>query len=114
MTITGGSTTTVATAIELPREAIAAFCRRWRITELSLFGSVLRDDFGPESDVDFLVSFAPEARWTLFDLFDMEEELGRIVGRGVDFVTRLAVEESENQIRRSAILDTAQPYYVEG
>lgn len=110
MAIAGGTTTT---AIALPREAIEEFCRRWRITELSLFGSILRGDFGPESDVDFLVTFAPEARWTLFDLVDMEEELGRLVGREVDLVTRRAVERSENRIRRSAILDTARPYYVE-
>jgi predicted nucleotidyltransferase len=112
MTIASGSTA-AATAIELPREAIEGFCRRWRITELELFGSILRDDFGPESDVDFLVTFAPDARWTLFDLVDTEEELGRLVGRRVDLVTRRAVEESENWIRRSAILEGAQPYYVE-
>lgn len=111
MSIADGATAT-ATAIELPREAIAAFCRRWKITELALFGSILRDDFGPESDVDFLVTFTPEAGWTLFDLVRMDGELERIVGRRVDLVTRRTVERSENWIRRRSILDTARPYYV--
>ena len=82
---------TVATAIELPRDAIERFCRRWRITELALVGSVLGDRFSPESDIDFLVTFAPEARWTLLDLVDMEQELEALLGRGVDLVSRRAV-----------------------
>lgn len=109
-----GSTATEITAMELPREAIEAFCRRWRITELELFGSILRDDFGPESDVDFLITFAPEAQWTLFDLVKMDRELERIVGRRVDLITRRTVERSENWIRRRSILETARPYYVSG
>ena len=82
---------TVVTTIELPRDAIERFCRRWQITELALFGSVLGDGFGPESDIDFLVTFAPEARWTLLDLVDMEQELEALLGRGVDLVSRRAV-----------------------
>lgn len=114
MTSAGESATTASMAIELPREAIEAFCRRWRITELELFGSVLRDDFGPESDVDFLVTFAPDAEWTLFDMVRMDRELERIVGRRVDLITRRTVERSENWIRRRSILETARPYYVSG
>ncbi len=106
--------TTTRTAVALPREAIEAFCHRWQITELALFGSVLGDDFGPESDVDFLVDFAPDTRWTLFDLAAMEQELAVILDRNVDVVTRRAVEGSENRLRRRAILETAQPYYVAG
>ena len=64
------------TALEIDKEKIAAFCQRWRIQELDLFGSVLRDDFGPESDVDFLVVYAPGAKITLFDEARMQEELG--------------------------------------
>jgi len=98
--------------ISLDREKIAEFCRRWKITELSLFGSVLRDDFGPESDVDLLVSFAPEAKWGLFDLVHMEDELKEMLGREVDLVERRAVEQSENYIRRRHILSALEPVYV--
>ena len=101
-----------STTLDLPREAIEAFCRRWRITELALFGSILGDDFGPNSDVDFLVTFDPDAHWTLFDLVEMEEELGTLLDRPADLVSRDAVERSENWIRRRAILDSARPYYV--
>jgi len=114
MSIASGSTATATTAIELPREAIETFCRRWRITELSLFGSILRDDFGPKSDVDFLMTFAPDTEWTLFDMVKMDRELERIVGRRVDLITRRTVERSENRIRRLSILETGRPYYVSG
>ena len=59
--------------IKVPRDKVADFCRRWKIAELDLFGSALRDDFGPESDVDVLVSFAENARWSLLDLVAMQE-----------------------------------------
>ena len=84
------------------------FCRRWQISELSLFGSVLRDDFQPESDIDVLVTFLPEASTTLFDLVAMKEELEQLFNRRVDLVTRRGIEASRNWIRRAAILDTAQ------
>ena len=61
--------------IEIPKEKIADFCRKWKIVELSLFGSVLRDDFRPNSDVDLLVTFSPDAEWSLLDHMAMEEEL---------------------------------------
>jgi uncharacterized protein len=98
--------------IPIDREKIAEFCRRWEITEFALFGSVLRDDFRPDSDVDVLVTFAPDAEWSLFDDVDMEEELSAIFGRKVDLVSRRAVERSDNWIRRKAILSTAEPVYV--
>ncbi len=98
--------------IPIDREKIAEFCRRWKITEFALFGSVLRDDFRPDSDVDVLVTFAPDAEWSLFDDVDMEEELSAIFGRKVDLVSRRAVERSDNWIRRKAILSTAEPVYV--
>lgn len=90
--------------VPVPTEAIAAFCRRWQVTEFALFGSVLREDFGPDSDVDVLVAFAPEAQHSLFDLVHMEDELREIFGRPVDLVTRRAVERSTNAWRRQAIL----------
>ena len=98
--------------IEIPKEKIAAFCQKWKIVEFSLFGSVLRDDFRADSDVDVLVSFSPDAEWSLLEHMAMEEELSAIFGRKVDVISRKAIERSENYIRRDAILETAQLYYV--
>ncbi len=98
--------------IPIDRNKIAEFCRRWKITEFALFGSVLRDDFRPESDVDVLVTFAPETRYSLFDLVHMQDELKEIFGREVDLVERKAVERSENYIRRKHILRSVEPVYV--
>ncbi len=85
--------------IEIPQDKIAGFCRKWKITELALFGSVLGEDFGPESDVDVLVRFAPDHCWSLFDHVEMQEELKEIFGRDVDLVNRQAIERSHNPIR---------------
>jgi predicted nucleotidyltransferase len=90
--------------IQIPQQALDAFCRKWKITEFAFFGSVVRDDFGPDSDVDVLVSFAPEAAYTLFDLVHIEDDLREIFGRDVDLVTRKAVERNSNEWRRNAIL----------
>ncbi len=90
--------------LPIPEAAIADFCRKWQVTEFALFGSVLRDDFGPDSDVDVLVSFAPDVRYSLFDLVHMQDELRDLFGRDVDLVTRRAVERSMNAWRRQAIL----------
>jgi predicted nucleotidyltransferase len=98
--------------IPLPEVAVEEFCRRWQISELSLFGSVLREDFGPESDIDVLVTFGPGARWSLFDMVHMQSELADILGRRVDLVERKAVEQSENYIRRKRILGSLLPVYV--
>ena len=98
--------------IPIDHEKIIEFCRRWKITEFALFGSVLRDDFRPESDVDVLVTFAPETRYSLFDLVHMQDELKEIFGREVDLVERKAVERSENYIRRKHILRSIEPVYV--
>jgi predicted nucleotidyltransferase len=88
------------------------FCRRWAISELALFGSVLREDFGPDSDIDILVTFAPEAAWGLLDHVQMELELSELLGREVDLLTRRAVERSQNPLRRREILDTARTVYA--
>lgn len=97
----------------IDQDRITAFCHKWRITEFALFGSVLRDDFGPESDVDVLVSFEPEAPWSLWDLIDMKYELQEIFGRDVDLVEKKALR---NPFRRKAILSTHQVIHgaVEG
>jgi len=98
--------------IPLDRTKIAAFCQRWKMVELALFGSALREDFRPDSDVDVLVTFSPAARWSLFDLVKMENELTEVLGRKVDLVEREAVERSENYLRRHHILHSAEPVYV--
>ncbi|NLV42443.1 MAG: nucleotidyltransferase [Candidatus Hydrogenedentes bacterium] len=100
------------TPLDIDRGRLASFCARWRILELDLFGSALRDDFGPESDVDLLAVYAPDARITLFDEALMEEELETLFGRPVDLLSRRAVEESPNWIRRQAILESMEPLYV--
>ena len=73
--------------ISIDRDRIGEFCGKWRIKEFSLFGSVLRDDFRPDSDVDILVTFDPDAPWTLWDHMDMQDELARVFGRKVDLKT---------------------------
>jgi predicted nucleotidyltransferase len=102
----------VESQIVIPKGEIADFCRRWKVTELALFGSVLRGDFGPDSDIDVLVSFAPDARWSLFDLVTMQDELRAIFGREVDLLQRVAVERSENYIRRKSILSNLEVIYA--
>ena len=97
--------------IDVPSDRIAGFCRRWQITDLALFGSVLRDDFGPDSDVDVLAGFGEGGRHTLFDLDDMELELKEIFGRKVDLVSRRGLEASRNYLRRNSILESAQVIY---
>ncbi len=96
---------------EIPKDKLAEFCRRWEIAEFAFFGSVLRDDFRPDSDIDVLVTFAPEARWGLFALVEMENELKGILGREVDLVSRRGLEASRNYIHRKAILKSAQVIY---
>lgn len=94
------------------RPALQAFCRRWRVTELALFGSALRDDFGPGSDVDVLLSFEEGAPWSLFDLLSMREELSALFGRSVDLFERKAVERSANPYRRRSILSSSRTVYA--
>jgi uncharacterized protein len=98
--------------VRLPLEELKAFCRRWRIEELAIFGSALRQDFGPESDIDLLARFAPDAEWSLLEHVRMEDELAALLGRPVDLVCRDAVEQSRNWIRREAILSTAEVIYA--
>ena len=91
---------------------MAEFCKRWLIKELSVFGSVLRDDFKPESDVDVLVTFVPKADWSLFDHVKMQDELSKILSRPVHLLTKRAVERSKNWIRRKAILESVEVVYA--
>lgn len=98
--------------IQINRAQIEAFCSKWKIIEFSLFGSVLRDDFRPDSDVDVLVTFAPESRWSVFDFMRCENELKTLIGRNIDLVERVAVEQSNNIIRKQHILSSARKFYV--
>ena len=99
-------------AIEIPEARLKAFCEKWGIRKLELFGSVLREDFGADSDVDVLATFAPDAALSLFDLVGAELELQDIFGRPVDLLDRSSVEHSENWIRRRRILESARTIYV--
>lgn len=93
----------------IPEDRIVDFARRWKITELALFGSVLRDDFNANSDVDVLVSFDPAATWSLWDLTTMADELSAIIGRKVDVVEK---EGLKNPFRRQHILSGRKVVYV--
>ncbi len=92
---------------------VAKFCQKWQITELALFGSVLREDFNPSSDIDFLVTFSPEAKIGLTEVDEMEKELKNMVKRKIDLVVKKSIEASHNWIRRRNILDTAEVIYGE-
>lgn len=95
----------------LPRKKIEEFCKRWSITEFSVFGSVLRDDFRPDSDIDVLVTIDPKAHIGLFELIDMKLELEKMLKRPVDLVEK---EGLRNPYRRQEILRTAQVVYAAG
>jgi uncharacterized protein len=95
--------------IPLDPDRIADICRRWKITEFSLFGSVLREDFRPDSDVDVLVSFTPDAPWSLWDIVNLREELVAMFGREVDVVEK---EGIRNPFRRASILGSRRVLYA--
>ncbi len=97
--------------IQLPEDKIKDFSDRWKIRELALFGSVLRDDFCPDSDIDMLVTFNSDADWSLFDHVQMQQELANILKLKVDLVSKMAIERSQNWIRRREILETAKVIY---
>jgi predicted nucleotidyltransferase len=91
---------------------IETFCAKWKIVRFELFGSVLRDDFDNQSDVDVLVTFAPDARWTFRDDLAIDDELARLLGRHVDVVERKLIERSPNWVRRKSILNSATLVYA--
>ena len=95
--------------IQVPTEQIEAFCRKWKVREFALFGSVLRDDFRPDSDVDVLVTFEEGSRHSLFDIVDMKLELEELFGRDVDLVQK---EGLVNPFRRQHILANHQVVYA--
>ncbi|MEX2015568.1 MAG: nucleotidyltransferase domain-containing protein [Candidatus Hydrogenedentales bacterium] len=91
------------------RSTLANFCKKWRVAELALFGSVLRDDFRDDSDVDVLVTLGPDAVLDLFDWMDMRDELQTILGRPVDMVEKSGLR---NPYRREEILTTSKTIYA--
>lgn len=95
--------------IDLEPSVLRGFCSKWQIRELSLFGSVLREDFGDESDLDFLVSFDPGVLWSLWDMIEMRDELASITGRSVDLVEK---EGLRNPYRSREILETREVIYA--
>jgi len=99
----------VSTKVKFDRQKVAELCRRYGVAELALFGSALRDDFLADSDVDVLVSFAPEAHPSLLELVELREDLKDLFGREVDLVER---DGLRNPFRRRAILSTAEVVYA--
>lgn len=98
--------------IDINRKAVADFCRRWRIVELAIFGSALREDFRDQSDVDVLVTFESGVHWETNQWLEMTRELEVLFGRKVDLVDRRLVEQSRNYIRRKHILSRLERIYV--
>ena len=108
---------TVAHQIPIPHgitisaESLIKLCQHWQIVELSLFGSILREDFNADSDIDVLVEFSEKARITFFDLDLIEQQLSKLFHRPVDVVTKSAIQQSHNPIRRQNILDNSKVIY---
>ena len=100
--------------ITIPGDRIAAFCVRWQVREMAVFGSYLRDDFRDESDIDLLIAAKPDVKWGLSELSHMTHELVALLGRRVELVERESLEASRNYLIRKHIMATAEPIYVEG
>jgi len=97
--------------LDAPDHAIADFCKRWKIVEFAFFGSVLRNDFRPDSDIDVLVTFEPGAPWSLFDIVAMQDELSLMLGREVEIVEK---DSLRNPFRRRSIINSARTVYTHG
>jgi hypothetical protein len=95
--------------IEIPKEKIRAFCEKWKVVEFSSFGSVLRDDFRSDSDIDVLLSFEENSTWGLYDLVDMKDELQAIFGRKVDLEEKKAIR---NPYRQRSMLTEQEVLYA--
>ena len=95
--------------IDIPMEKIKVFCEEWKVVEFSLFGSVLRDDFRSDSDIDVLLSFEENSAWSLYDLVEMKDELEIIFGREVDLVEKEAIR---NPYRRRSMLVEQEVLYA--
>jgi uncharacterized protein len=104
--------TLIERRLGVSQKAIIEFCQRWQIIEFAVFGSVIRSDFRPDSDIDLLVTFAPEAKRGLTETIQMQDELKARFTREVDFIVKTALEKSQNWLRRQTILDSAQVIYA--
>jgi len=97
--------------VAISTEALARFCLRWKVRELALFGSALRDDFRPDSDVDILVDFDKDADWGLLEHIQMQRELQTLLGCNVDLISKRALERSRNWLFRREVLNTAKVFF---
>jgi uncharacterized protein len=100
--------------VQLSQQVLVELCQRWKIKALYLFGSVLREDFRPNSDIDIMVEFEADAPWGLLEFVRLKRELETLFDRDVDLITKKSIEQSHNWIRRQEILGTAQAVYVAG
>ncbi|HET6387286.1 MAG TPA: nucleotidyltransferase domain-containing protein [Armatimonadota bacterium] len=98
--------------IDLDSGAIQMFCEKWKIKRLSVFGSILRDDFGPDSDVDFVAEYEEDADWDLLDCLRAQEELQSIIGRKVDLLERAGIDSSANRFLKKEILSTLETVHA--
>jgi hypothetical protein len=103
------TTPPVSLPFNISNHRLVGFCKRWKIDEFALFGSVLRPDFRPDSDIDVMVAFSPAANWSLLDLVRMQQELEEIFGRPVDLVERDTIR---NPFRRQRIMQSYQVVYA--
>jgi predicted nucleotidyltransferase len=99
----------MSTIVASQQERIDVLCRKWKVREMALFGSVLRQNFRPDSDIDVLVTFDDDAPWSSWDLLDMREELQDIFGREIDLVEERSLE---NPFRKRSILSSKRVIYV--
>ncbi len=105
-------TTELQARLGISSEQLADFCQQWQVSELYLFGSVLRDDFSTDSDIDVLVTYRPTAKRGLYEKMKMQADLAALLKRDVDLVSKKAIEHSHNWLRRQNILGTAEVVYV--
>lgn len=98
--------------LSITSEQLAKFCERWQIAELAFFGSILRNDFNADSDIDVLVTYKPTAKRGLFEKLKLKDELSLLLHREVDVVSKKAIETSHNWLRRKNILSSAEVIYV--
>lgn len=96
----------------IPQRYIPEFCKKWKVDELAAFGSVLEPEYGPDSDIDVLITFNPNAKWGIFAFIEMREELEKMFEREVDLVSRRGLESSRNYLRRESILSSIEVLYA--
>ncbi len=99
-------------SINIQKEKLSEICKRYKIIELALFGSALREDFTNRSDIDLLVEFMPDSGITLFNIVDLKDEFEKLFGRDVDIVPKNAVKKSRNYLRKNAILKNYKVIYA--